>query len=67
MLSRTERYLGTVKKLTDYGAFVSLPAGADGLLRRSDASATLSPGELVIVEITDMPYGKPIVLKVVSR
>lgn len=67
MLSRTERYLGTVKKLTDYGSFVSLPAGADGLLRRSDASATLSPGELVIVEIADMPYGKPIVLKVVSR
>ena len=62
MLSRTERYLGTVKKLTDYGAFVALPAGADGLLRWSDASATLSPGELVIVEIIDMPYGKPIVL-----
>lgn len=67
MLSRTERYLGTVKKLTDYGAFVSLPAGADGLLRQTDASVTLSPGDLVIVEITDMPYGKPIVLKVVSR
>lgn len=62
MLSRTERYLGTVKKLTDYGAFVSLPAGADGLLRRPDASSALSPGELVMVEITDMPYGKPIVL-----
>ena len=62
MLCRGERYLGTVKKLTDYGAFVSLPAGADGLLRRSDASALLSVGQLVIVEITDMPYGKPIVL-----
>lgn len=62
MLSKNERYLGTVKKLTDYGAFISLPAGADGLLRRPDASDTLSPGQLVIVEIADMPYGKPIVL-----
>lgn len=61
-MSTSERYLGTVKKLTEYGAFVSLPAGADGLLRRSDANATLSAGQLVIVEIAEMPYGKPIVL-----
>lgn len=65
MLSRNERYLGAVKKLADYGAFVSLPAGADGLLRGTDASASLSKGQLVIVEIADMPYGKPIVLKLV--
>ncbi len=67
MLSRNERYLGTVKKLADYGAFVSLPAGADGLLRGSDASPSLSAGQLVIVEIVDMPYGKPIALKLVPR
>lgn len=66
MLSIRERYMGTVKKLTDYGAFVSLPAGADGLLRQPDASTTLSVGQVVIVEITDMPYGKPIALTLVT-
>lgn len=63
VLSRAERYLGTVKKLADYGAFVSLPAGADGLLRSSQARDSLVPGQLVMVEIVDIPYGKPIVLK----
>lgn len=63
VLSRAERYLGTVKKLADYGAFVSLPAGADGLLRGSQARDSLVPGQLVVVEIVDIPYGKPIVLK----
>lgn len=67
LLSTSERYLGTVKKLTDYGAFVSLPAGADGLLRMSDARTAFTAGQLVIVEISDMPYGKPIVLRLVSR
>jgi ribosomal protein S1 len=67
MLSRTERYLGTVKKLADYGAFVSFPAGADGLLRGSEAGNSLSLGEFVIVEIVDMPYGKPIALTRISR
>lgn len=64
MLSRNERYLGTVKKIADYGAFVSLPAGADGLLR---GSRSFTPGQLVIVEIVEMPYGKPIVLKLVEE
>ena len=63
MLSRGEKYLGTVKKVADYGAFVSLPAGADGLVRSSSAMSTFAAGQLVIVEIADMPYGKPIVLK----
>ncbi len=64
MLSRNECYLGTVKKIADYGAFVSLPAGADGLLR---GSTSFTPGQLVIVEIVDMPYGKPIVLRLVEH
>ncbi|MBV6728551.1 hypothetical protein [Nocardioides daeguensis] len=66
MLGKSERYLGTVKKLTDYGAFVSLPAGTDGLLRAPGASLSVTVGQRVIVEITDLPYGKPIVLKLVS-
>lgn len=67
LLSKSERYLGTVKKLTGYGAFVSLPAGADALLRASNARTAFTTGQLVIVEIIDMPYGKPIALKLVSR
>lgn len=63
MLSRGEKYLGIVKKVADYGAFVSLPAGADGLVRSSSAMSTFAAGQLVIVEVADMPYGKPIVLK----
>lgn len=66
LLSRNERYLGTVKKLADYGTFVSLPAGADGLLCGSEAHGLSEPGQLVVVEIVDMPYGKPIVLKRIS-
>ena len=42
MLSRGEKYLGTVKKVADYGAFVSLPAGADGLVRSSSAMSTFA-------------------------
>ena len=67
MLSRNERYLGTVKKLADYGAFVSLPAGADGLLGGPEATSSLTAGQLIVVEIVDMPRGKPIVLKLVAR
>ena len=52
-----------MKKVADYGAFVSLPAGADGLVRSCSATTTFAAGQLVIVEIADMPYGKPIVLK----
>lgn len=66
MLSRNERYLGTVKKIVDYGVFVSLPTGTDGLLRGSEASGLREAGELVGVEIVDIPYGKPIVLKRIS-
>ena len=55
MISPKERYLGTVRKTADYGAFVTLPAGTDGLLRGSSESAYLTPGQPVIVEIFDMP------------
>lgn len=67
ILARGDRYLGRVKKLTDYGAFVSLPAGADGLLRGADKASTLTPGQLIVVEVVDLPYGKPIALKLVTR
>lgn len=67
MLSPKERYLGTVRKIADYGAFVTLPTGTDGLLRGPSESAYLTPGQLVIVEIVYMPNGKPIVLKRVLR
>ena len=66
-LSPNERYLRTVKKIADYGAFISLPAGADGLLCASSESSYLTPGQLVIVEIVNMPNGKPIVLKRVAQ
>ena len=66
MLSCGERYLGTVKKITDYGVFVSLPAGADGLLRGADATTLSERGQLVVVEIVEMPLGKPIILQRIS-
>jgi len=66
ILGQTEQYLGTVRKVTDYGAFVTLPAGTDGLLRASRSDPRFTVGQWVIVEIVDLPYGKPIVLKLVS-
>ena len=59
-----ERYLGTVVKLTDFGAFISLTPGKDGLLHISemrklnggkrvvDTEDVLSVGQKVQVEIT---------------
>lgn len=58
LLARGDRFLGTVRKVTDYGVFISLPAGADGLLRGSD----IALGQRLVIEIADMPRGKPIVL-----
>ncbi|RLP11064.1 polyribonucleotide nucleotidyltransferase [Propionibacterium australiense] len=61
-----ERYLGTVVKLTSFGAFVSLLPGKDGLLhisklralnggkRVEDAEDVLSVGQKLQVEITDI-------------
>ena len=59
-----ERYLGTVVKLTDFGAFISLTPGKDGLMHISemrklnggkrvvDTEDVLSVGQKVQVEIT---------------
>ena len=59
-----ERYLGTVVKTTDFGAFISLTPGKDGLLhisemrklndgkRVADVEDVLSVGQKVQVEIT---------------
>lgn len=63
MLSPGDRYLGVVKKIKDYGAFVTLPAGAEGLLRDPIVASQLITGQRIVVEITSTPYNKPIVLK----
>ena len=59
-----ERYLGTVVKVTDFGAFISLTPGKDGLLHSSemrklnggkrvvDTEDVVSVGQKVQVEIT---------------
>lgn len=67
MLSVKEQYLGVVEKVVDYGVYVSLPAGVDGLIRGTWAREAYSAGDHVGVEIVDMPYRKPIVLKPVSK
>ena len=66
MPERGERYLGTVVKLTNFGAFVSLLPGKDGLLhisklrplaggaRVENAEDVLSVGQKLQVEISDI-------------
>ena len=66
MPEKGERYLGTVVKLTSFGAFVSLLPGKDGLLhisklralnggkRVEEADDVLSVGQKLQVEITDV-------------
>ena len=66
MPEKGERYLGTVVKLTSFGAFVSLLPGKDGLLHISKLRAlnggkrveevddVLSVGQKLQVEITDV-------------
>jgi len=66
MPERGERYLGTVVKLTSFGAFVSLMPGKDGLLhisklrvlaggkRVEDVEDVLSVGQKLQVEISDI-------------
>ena len=62
-----EKYEGTVKKIVDFGAFVELPDGTDGLLhisklskdRRVDnVSDVLKEGEKVTVEILEFKGNK---------
>ena len=66
MPEKGERYLGTVVKLTSFGAFVSLLPGKDGLLhisrlralnggkRVEEVDDVLSVGQKLQVEITDV-------------
>ncbi|MCT1459662.1 polyribonucleotide nucleotidyltransferase [Aestuariimicrobium sp. p3-SID1156] len=66
MPEKGERYLGTVVKLTTFGAFVSLMPGKDGLLhisklkvlnggkRVENVEDVLSVGQKIQVEITDI-------------
>ena len=66
MPERGERFLGTIVKLTSFGAFVSLLPGKDGLLhisklrglaggkRVEDVEDVLSVGQKLQVEISDI-------------
>lgn len=62
-LAPGERYVGTVTKLTDYGAFIALPAAKDGLVRDHEAKSLLARHQRVVVEIVEIRPLKPISLK----
>ena len=61
-----EKYEGTVKKIVDFGAFIELPDGTDGLLhiskisdkRVEKVSDVLSEGEKITVEILEFKGNK---------
>lgn len=61
-----EKYEGTVKKIVDFGAFIELPDGTDGLLhiskisdqRVDKVSDVLSEGEKITVEILEFKGNK---------
>jgi polyribonucleotide nucleotidyltransferase len=61
-----EKYKGTVKKIVDFGAFIELPDGTDGLLhiskvsdkRVEKVSDVLSEGEDIEVEILEFKGNK---------
>jgi len=61
-----EKYEGTVKRIVDFGAFVELPDGTDGLLhiskiskeRVSDVHDVLHEGQKVTVEILEFKGNK---------
>lgn len=61
-----EKYEGTVKKIVDFGAFIELPDGTDGLLhiskiskdRVENVSDVLSEGDKVTVEILEFKGNK---------
>ena len=61
-----EKYEGTVKKIVDFGAFIELPDGTDGLLhiskvsdqRVEKVSDVLSEGEKISVEILEFKGNK---------
>jgi len=60
------KYEGTVKKIVDFGAFIELPDGTDGLLhiskisdqRVDKVSDVLSEGEKIMVEILEFKGNK---------
>ena len=61
-----DKYPGAVKKIVDFGAFIELPAGTDGLLhiskvsdkRVEKVSDVLSEGEEISVEILEFKGNK---------
>jgi len=61
-----EKYEGTVKKIVDFGAFVELPDGTDGLLhiskiskdRVANVSDVLKEGQKITVEILEFKGNK---------
>ena len=61
-----DKYEGTVKKIVDFGAFIELPDGTDGLLhiskiskdRVNNVSDVLTEGEKVSVEILEFKGNK---------
>jgi len=61
-----DKYEGTVKKIVDFGAFIELPDGTDGLLhiskisdqRVDKVSDVLSEGEKITVEILEFKGNK---------
>lgn len=61
-----DRYEGVVKKLVDFGAFVELPDGVDGLIHISKLSSSkvdkvsdiLSEGDRVLVEVIELKGNK---------
>lgn len=61
-----EKYEGTVKRIVDFGAFVELPDGTDGLLhiskisknRVANVADVLSEGQKVTVEILEFKGNK---------
>jgi polyribonucleotide nucleotidyltransferase len=70
-----ERYFGTVVKTTDFGAFVSLTPGSDGLLhisklggdkRLAHADEAVSVGEKLWVEIVQVRDGRKFSLALVD-
>jgi polyribonucleotide nucleotidyltransferase len=80
MPTKGERYLGTVVKLTSFGAFISLLPGKDGLLhisklrelngghRVDDVEDVLSVGQKIQVEINEVDdRGKLSLIPVIEK
>ena len=64
-LAPGKRYCGTVRNVTDYGAFVDIGAGVEGLVHRSQLSwdnsvpaAVVAPGEPIDVIVLSIENGR---------